>query len=134
VVAGGGEALRTLVISRDMFKRERDGENVVGDFVNHCPNLTSLSVAEEGDTVWTNKFGGQLEILEVSAGVPVTIPEYAPALRELNMSTYLGNWDVLQRIGGTLERLAIHEFYDIEDDDVDNVKHHCPNLTQRISN
>jgi len=58
VVAGGGEALRTLAMRSDMYERGRDGENLVDDFVNHCPNVTSLSIAEERDTVWTNKFGG----------------------------------------------------------------------------
>jgi len=53
-----------------MYKRGRDGENLVDDFVNHCPNVTSLSIAEEEDTIWTNKFGNQLETLEVCAGAP----------------------------------------------------------------
>jgi len=91
-----------------MYKRGRDGENLVDDFVNHCPNVTSLSIAEEEDTIWTNKFGNQLETLEVCAGAPVNFPVRVPDLRELNMNTSVGNSDVLSRIG--------------------KMKLHCPNL------
>jgi len=47
VVAGGGEALRSIVISRHMYYRERDGQNVVDDFAKYCPNVTSMKIAEE---------------------------------------------------------------------------------------
>jgi len=123
VVAGGGEALHTLVISRNMYKRGRDGYNLVDDFRKHCPKVTSLSIAEEGDTVWAKTLGRNLEILEVCAGLHLNISLHAPALRELNMSGYYGNSDILRRIGGSLERLVLPEF-----DDVDKIKLYCPNL------
>jgi len=111
-----------------LLLRERDGENLVDDFVNHCPKVTSLSVGEDGDTVWTNKFGSQLEILEVSAGVPISIPEHPPALRELTMDTYVGNWDLLRAIGGSLERLVINMMNGYHGDEAGKIKLHCPNL------
>jgi len=87
-----------------------------------------LSIAEEGDTVWTQKFGGQLKILEVRAGSPINIPGHTPALRELNMSLYSRNSDTLRRIGGSLERLVISGFIGQRDNAVDNIKLHCPKL------
>jgi len=124
VVAGGGEYLRTLVIDRDMYKRERDGDNLVDDFVTYCPNMTSLSIEEEWDAVWTKKFGSQLEILEVHADMvladkfvlrleklrpednfPLNLYQRGPALRELNMTAHRES-----------------------DGGFDKIKLHCPNL------
>jgi len=128
VMAGGGESLRKLVISRDMYKRGRDGTNIVDDFVKHCPNITSLTIAEKCGTIWANKFGSQLEILEIDADGPIDISEDAPALRELNMAAYKGNSDLLRRIGGKLERLVINDASWQGDNNVGLIEQHCPNL------
>jgi len=137
VVAGGGANLHTLVISDGMYKRGRDGEDLVDDFWKHCPNVTSLSVAEEMDPIWRDKFGSQLEILEVYDEVPLSTPENAPVLRELNMSTYVGNFNTLRRVGESLQTLIIHGFdFDCADadfdyirlSDFDKIRLHCPNL------
>jgi len=56
VVTGGGKSLRTLVIGTGMYEGGRGGEKLVHDFVNHCPNVTSLGIAE-GDIIGRTSLG-----------------------------------------------------------------------------
>jgi len=127
-LAGGGESLRTLVIGGGMYSRRRDGEDLIDDFVKHCPNVTSLSIEEGMDSVWVSKFTSQLKILEVRGAVRRNINEHYPALRMLRIRSYFGTQDLLRRIGASLESLAIHYFVVERDDDVDKIKLYCPNL------
>jgi len=80
ILAGGGESLETLVVGEHMFKMKRDGDGLINDFVEHCPNVTSLSIAEKGSS-WVSAFGKQLVKLELRTDFPIEFPVYPTKLR-----------------------------------------------------
>jgi len=106
ILAGGGQSLDTLVVAIPVCLAGREG--LADDFVTHCPNVKSLSIAESGQT-WAHKFRNQIDKLEVRVGTSMDLPPYIPKLKELNLNLYdvdmpPGFW---QTIGCSLEKLGV---------------------------
>jgi len=66
ILAGGGQSLI-------------GSEYILEDFVNHCPNVTSLSITL-GGIYWARKFGQQIEKLQVRVDYPLHSPWNFPDL------------------------------------------------------
>jgi len=85
VSGGGGEYLDTIIVGEEMYNEERNGGDMVYDFLRACPNVRSLSVVEN-DGRWIFAFATQLEKLEVVIKSPkFSIPKIFPYLLELNL-------------------------------------------------
>jgi len=132
ILAGGGNALQTLVFGRDIFPKESDVVDIVDIFAKHCPNITSLSIEdwiEERASRWVSRFGTQLTKLELVTETTRGIAQYCSALRELNLcTTKIGDIDFWEKVGDNLEKLT---FFCAETDSVDhleNIEIQCRNL------
>lgn len=84
VLAGGGSSLHAIIIGKGIYGRD-DGTEIIDDFMNSCPNVTSLSIEDERG-VWVSKFGGQLEELEMVTESYSAISRTSANLRELHLS------------------------------------------------
>jgi len=129
VIAGGGINLRTLLVGEDMYDEERSGLVLVNDFLKHCPNVSSLSIAEKS-SFWLNSFGKQLERLELRTANPIEFPLHSTTLRELTLGTYGDgsfSTELWRRIGPSLETLILHHVIP-EENEVSDIKEHCRNL------
>lgn len=132
VLGGGGESIRTLIIGRNMYDEARDGASLVDDFLNACPNVSSMSVIEEYGSSWISKFGKQLEEAEIAGKTIPKIPPYCPNLRKLTLySMYydINMPDLWWRIGRNLTSLTIRGVY-YEICDIGDIEMHCRNLTR----
>lgn len=136
LVAGGGKYIKTLVVGDHMYNWKPHADFTT-DFFNHCPNITALSVARIS-YAWLQKFGAQIQELEVVRCKGVSISKYCTALRELNLhfdkknAFPSGNFDpwftMTSSIGDTLKSLTLsgrHRFSDVE---IDAIRYHCWNL------
>jgi len=137
VLKAGGESFRTLIIGKEMYNRERDGTNLIGNFLRSCPNVSSLSVVEPYGA-WACAFAQQLEKLEVvSVTSGVTFPKYCPLLRELNYNFEYINWEIItpedikgvdwQHTGKNLERLTLCGVT-VSQNELDEMRKHCTKL------
>jgi len=105
--------LDTLVVG---IGAELDGrEDVVDDFVTHCPNVKALKISESGP-IWVKKFRNQIDKLGVRADTLVDMPPYIPKLKELNLDLIDPNLEIRvpiippgfwTSIGCNLEKLAV---------------------------
>jgi len=86
ILAGGGEYLKTLVVSIEIHELKKEGEHLIDDFRTHCPNVKSLSIAEN-DSAWVNAFGKQLETIEFSTTILTHPPQCSITLREFTLNT-----------------------------------------------
>lgn len=120
LLADGGKSLQALVVGTGIYNWERDGVNLIDDFLNSCPNGTSLSISEIDSTYymtpetsqssWVRKFGSQLEKLELHIYVPNSFPMHFTALRELVLSrepAEMEPTDLWRKIGCSLEKLVV---------------------------
>jgi len=132
VRAGGGQALHTIIVGMGMYFEDSRKE-IVGDFQSNCPNVTSLSIADEHGA-WVSRFGGQLEKLEIISEESSINLRNCTYLRELNLSLESEDlaWsDLWDGFGEKLEVLALR-LGDGEDIEFGVIKTNCPNL-RRIS-
>jgi len=111
ILAGGGQALRTLAIGLRMRREEKDDTDIVHDFADNCPNVTSLSIHDMG-TAWVSRFGKQLKKLEFATFSASGISQYCTSLRELNLNLYshssnTGDDDLWEKVGDKLEKLTL---------------------------
>lgn len=88
VAAGGGESLRTLVVGSEIQNMEH-GHDFGYYFLKNCPKITSLSIVERGSSSW-DKFGSQLQNLELRNGIRLDFPLCSTALLELTLYAYSG--------------------------------------------
>lgn len=113
-MAGGGESLQTLVVGPGMHEAERDGAELIDDFRHHCPNFSSLRIAEPGTSsvgmTGVDKFTKQLEKLEIIMNRSLNVPFDSTVLRELTFQTYADDnscADLWKKLGCSLEKLVI---------------------------
>jgi len=136
---GGNESIRTLIIGADIGRKRSNGIaiDMADVFLKYCPNVTSLSVAENAHA-WISTFGPQLESLEVFAEQIVfsrTIPKYCKNLVKLTAHLRAAARspviDVSLNANSCMESLTIHNFslpvYQIE-----KIQESC-RLLKRIS-
>jgi len=126
ILAGGGQSLKKLVV--DTPDISVGSEYILEDFVNHCPNVTSLSITL-GGIYWARKFGQQIEKLQVRVDYPLHSPWNFPDLRELHMTMKTdhicpGFW---KYIGRSLEKLVV-SFHVNSVDNVGDIGEHCRKL------
>lgn len=91
-----GESLHTIIVRIGIYDEEQHGTQLMDDFRRACPNVWSLSVAEDRG-LWVTKFAadGQLEKLENATNNPVlVIPERCPSLVELVFSPVTTPFDL----------------------------------------
>lgn len=91
-----------------MYTKEMGIENDVDDFRKNCPNVSSLSIAENGKS-WVHKFGRQLETLQICSGCAAPIYSTVAALSELTLGCLdvKRSADFWQRIGRSLKSLTV---------------------------
>jgi len=116
VVAGGGGALHTLFIGHGIYNKGRDEEAIVDDFVTKCPKVNSISIGIGGDPVWTDKFMGQLESLQVFIDNGGDSKET------------VGTSNLFDRLGTNLKRLNVVGICRQRDEDPETIRLRCPNL------
>lgn len=63
--AGGGHFMKQITLGDPTYHQGMHGVRMISDFVKYCPCITSLSVCEDFGS-WTKKFGGLVDIFEVS--------------------------------------------------------------------
>jgi len=129
ILSGGGESLQTLVLGNTAFKMKRDEGRLINAFVEHCPNVRSLSVFEKGSS-WVNAFGKQLEILELGTVFSINFPVYSTKLREFTLNVYsegTTSTELWRQIGSSLEKLNVHNAL-LSENEMRDVKQHCRNL------
>lgn len=75
-----GQHLRTIIFGWDslpLYEWEEEeyyeDVDIMGHFRNNCPNVTSLST-EDREGVWLERFGSELEKLEIVTETPSIIP------------------------------------------------------------
>lgn len=78
-----------------MYIREKDGVDIVDDFAYNCPNVTSLSVYDDGlawpsredevGSAWVSRFGNKLTKIELNTETMHGIAKYCSSLGELNL-------------------------------------------------
>lgn len=68
-----------------MYCQLINGSDMVGDFLDSCPNVRSLSIVDNlGE--WTSAFGNQLQKLEVATNKPTgAIPKSCLSSLEFNL-------------------------------------------------
>lgn len=137
VLGTAGESLRAIFIGDGMYDELRNGRDLVDNFVDACPNVRSLSIVEKCGG-WASAFAMQVERLEVVSNNPeCAIPNYCPALVELNLcnkSNYANdfpylhisgiNWD---HVGTKLESLTLTGFLHSEDE-LNRIRMACKGL------
>jgi len=103
ILAGGGQALRTLAIGLRMR------------------------------TAWVSRFGKQLKKLEFATFSASGISQYCTSLRELNLNLYshssnTGDDDLWEKVGDKLEKLTLKCVDRVLVDHLEKIQKHCKNL------
>lgn len=137
VLAGGGKALRTLAVGTFRYNEEKDGVDIVDDFVKNCPSVTSLSVEDMG-RAWVSRFGNQLQKLELATENTRGLSQYCSSLRELNLWLFPGKTninaadkedrDLWKYVGVKLEKLTFKSADPITLAQLENVEKYCRKL------
>lgn len=133
VLRAGGKSLDTIIIGDDIYEKQKNGKDIVGDFQRSCPNVRSLSVVEPSG-VCSSAFAGKPEKLEVAS---TTFPKDFPSLRELiffysrNAQNDFVPLDVRgidwEYIGGKLESLVLSRA-SVSQGELKVMRKHCQKL------
>jgi len=129
ILAGGGQALRTLAVGLHMYIEE-DGVCIVHDFAANCPNIVSLSVHERGQD-WVSRFGKQLKKLQISTNSTQTISRCFSSLYELNLrlrTTEEGDAAFWEHVGDKLEKLSLRCDSNLSVDHIAIIQKNCRNI------
>lgn len=128
ILAGAGNPLQMLIVASGMYKDGPDGEHLVHEFARNCPHMTSLSIVDTG-FFWVNKFGKQLDNLEVQASIALDFPFRSTNLRELTLDSITYSYNLKatglwRKMLSGLETLVIFGTISARSE-VDEIKKYC---------